>query len=113
MNTNTLSPEAPEAPEAREAVKEALLRNLETIIRDFAGNVQSLVHSRQHHPSYGVTKLQITKAAAQMDGTIGTYRVLAGQTNHPFLALGAEFLDESTEEAVTAARAAVHVAGVR
>jgi hypothetical protein len=107
MNANTLS------PEAQDAVKDALLRNLETIIRDFAGNVRSLVQSRQHHPSYGITKLQITKALAQMDGVIGTYRVLAGQTNHPFLALGAEFLDDSTTDAVHEARGRAIAAGIK
>ena len=88
-------------------LKTAMLVNIELIIRDFAGNVVSLCNSRRDHPSYGTTKAQILKALHQMDGAIGTYMVLAGQANHPFIALTASFLDDATMDIVHEARGRV------
>ena len=85
-------------------LKLAMLANYELIIRDFAGNVLSLHRSRRDHPSYGTTKTAIRNATQQMEGAVGAYMVLAGQSSHPFAPVLAEFLSEDTLVRVTEAR---------
>lgn len=85
-------------------LKTAMLANYELIIRDFAGTVLSLHRSRRDHPSYGTTKGQIRAATEQMEGAIGAYMVLAGQSNNPFVPVLAEFLSDDTKVRVVEAR---------
>lgn len=94
-------------------LKLAMLANYELIIRDMAGNVRSLCQSRRDHPSFGTTKGAIARAVHQMEGAIGAYMVLAGQANHPFIAMLAEFLSDETTELVRQARGEAIVMGVK
>ena len=88
-------------------LKVAMLANYEIILRDFAGNVLSLVRTRADHPSYGTSKTQIRYAHQRLEGAIGAYAVLAGQSAHPFIPLLATFLSDDTRDLVDRARAAV------
>lgn len=94
-------------PEQQADIKTALLVNYELIIRDMAGTVLSQVATREVHPSYGMTKATIRTSLAKMEGAIGAYMVLAGQSTHTSVSILATFLDDATAERVTAARGRV------
>jgi hypothetical protein len=91
-------------PEARTAIVAAMRDNHEQIIRDMAGTVLSLVRSRRDHPSYGTTKAMIREARQRMEGAIGVYMVLFGQSTHTGVPLLAEFNVPDTNIIVTRAR---------
>lgn len=76
----------------------------EQIIRDLAGNVLSLIANRKDHPSHGVTKTMIREAEARVEGAIGMYQVMTGQSMHPHVPGLVEFQDSMTTGLVRSAR---------
>ena len=83
------------------------VERMEQVIRDMAANVVSLWATRKSHPTYGVSKAQIRKAADRMDGAIGMYMIMVGQSRNFAVAPTATFLDGWTGERVSQARRAI------
>jgi ABC-type Na+ transport system ATPase subunit NatA len=79
----------------------------EAAIKDQAGKVCSQVVNRREHPSYGYTKTMIRAELSVMDGMIGLYQILTGQTAHASVPTLAKFASEDTAKRVKTAREVV------
>lgn len=73
-------------------------------IADKAGEIINAVHMRRDHPTYGYTKAIIKTKRDELDGMIGLFMVLSGQSATPNASHLAIFPGERTAERVKLAR---------
>jgi hypothetical protein len=85
-------------------VNSDIVLQMEATIRDLAGGVINHIHVRNSHPSYGVSKTLIRSDLARMEGAIGLYMVMVGQSTHAGVTLLVKFMEKSTDDRVEQAR---------
>lgn len=82
----------------------ALVLTMERAIRDMAGSIIASAINRRDHSSFGYTKTSIRYAAAKMEGAIGLYMVVTGQSSHTAVSTTATFHEDYTTDRVERAR---------
>lgn len=83
--------------------------DMEKVIRDMASTVINSINVRAAHPTYGISKASIRSDLARMEGAIGLYMVLVGQSTHPSVYGIAVFADDQTSKRVDKARGMANV----
>lgn len=86
------------------ALNDIQVEHCEKVIRDMAGNVCSQVATKKSHPSYGYTKRDIRAHLDNMDGAIGLFMVMTGQSTHAGVPRLAKFGFPETASRVDTAR---------
>lgn len=86
-----------------EMPSEALIEDMERVIRDFAEQVTGAIENRRSR-SYGLSKSAIKNTFAKMDGAIGMYMVLTRQSGYAGSPTTAKFTSENTTTLVHEAR---------
>jgi hypothetical protein len=85
-------------------ITSAIATTMEDEIRDMAATVASQVATRRSHPTYGYTKGKIRVQSERMEGAIGLYMVVTGQSSTTAIPRLAKFQSEETDLRVNTAR---------
>jgi hypothetical protein len=103
-HTGSTHPEHEESTMIATRHTEYLVEAMEDEIRDMAATVASQVATRRSHPTYGYTKTGIREMALRLEGAIGLYMVLTGQSSTTAISNLAKFQSEETDLRVNTAR---------